>query len=282
VPELPEVETIRRGLEPHVTGQEITEVIVLRPSQLRNVTPAELSCRLKGRIIERLARRGKYLLFFCSSNQVLAIHLRMTGQLLYYPSGQAVGVHTRLVLCLQLPAQLHFRDVRALGQITLLTADQLSSWRPLSVLGPEPLSPAFTLEGLQQALACRRAPIKNVLLGQQAVAGLGNIYADETLFQAGINPLRPANVLSVTEVKALWAAIRQTLFAGIVQGGTSISNYVNAHGAPGSYQQQLLVYGRKGQKCKHCGSELVGCRLAGRSTVYCPHCQPLKGIALKD
>ena len=114
------------------------------------------------------------------------------------------------------------------------------------------------------------------------MAGLGNIYADETLFQAGINPLRPANVLSVTEVKALWAAIRQTLFAGIVQGGTSISNYVNAHGAPGSYQQQLLVYGRKGQKCKHCGSELVGCRLAGRSTVYCPHCQPLKGIALKD
>lgn len=282
MPELPEVETIKRGLEPCVVGQKIANVRVLRPRQLRNVTPPELSARIEGEIIERLLRRGKYLLFFCSCNQVLIIHLRMTGQLLFYPSGQAPGTYTRMVITMESSGQLHLRDVRALAQITLLRADQVPAWRPLSSLGPEPFSKEFTPEDFRQALARRRAPIKNVLLGQKVVAGLGNIYADEALFQAGINPFRPANALTAVEVKELWAAIRHTLKDGIAHGGTSIRDYVNSVGTPGSNQEYLLVYGRKGQLCKLCGSRLMGRRLAGRSTVFCPKCQPLDGIALKD
>lgn len=282
MPELPEVETIKRGLEPYVIGQDITKVTVLRINQLKNVTPSELSARIEGETVERLVRRGKYLLFCCSHDQVLAIHLRMTGQLLYYPSGQAVGPYTRFVMALKPPAELHLRDVRAFAQITLLHKDEVPSWRSLSLLGPEPLSSSFTPEKLQESLACRRSPIKNVLLGQRAVAGLGNIYADEALFKAGINPLRPAGSLAVVEVQRLWESIRQTLMDGIVHGGTSIRDYVNAVGIPGSNQQHLLVYGRKGQRCWQCGSELMGHRLAGRSTVYCPECQPLMGISPED
>lgn len=281
MPELPEVETIKRGLEPYIIGKKITKATVLRPSQLKNSTPLQLSSRIEGKMIERLIRRGKYLLFFCSDDQVLAIHLRMTGQLLYYPTGYAAGPYTRLVLSLGLSAELHLRDVRALAQITLLTTDQLSTWKSLSALGPEPFSAAFTPESLQQALLLTRTPIKNALLSQRIVVGLGNIYADEALFRAGINPLHPANTLTVTEIERLWVAIRQTLSDGIAHGGTSIRDYVNAGGIPGSNQQHLWVYGRKGQQCKRCASKLVGCRLAGRSTVYCPKCQPLKGIAQK-
>ncbi|NMA55579.1 MAG: bifunctional DNA-formamidopyrimidine glycosylase/DNA-(apurinic or apyrimidinic site) lyase [Firmicutes bacterium] len=275
MPELPEVETIRAGLEPHLLGQKITGITVLRPSQLRDISPEELSTQLIGKTINRLSRRGKYLLFYCSSELILVVHLRMTGQLLYYSAGKPAMVHTRLIISLEPPAELHFHDVRALGQITLLNSKQLSNWRPLLLLGPEPLGPDFTLEYFQQSLACRRAPIKNILLGQRIVAGLGNIYTDEALFKAGINPLRPANMLSEAQVQILWTAIRQTLTTAVADGGTTIRDYLNSSGISGSFQRRLQVYGRKGQKCRHCGSELVGCRLAGRSTVYCPHCQPL-------
>ncbi|HKM39938.1 MAG TPA: bifunctional DNA-formamidopyrimidine glycosylase/DNA-(apurinic or apyrimidinic site) lyase [bacterium] len=275
MPELPEVETIRRGLEPHLLGQRISAVNVLRPSQLHNVVPEVFCSQLVGTIIQRLERRGKYLLFFCSPGLALIIHLRMTGQLIYYPQGNIGETYTRLILSLESKAQLHFRDLRALGQITLVTTAKLSAWKPLAKLGPEPLSTDFTLGEFQTALKRRRAPIKNVLLAQQVVAGLGNIYADESLFQAGINPLHPSNALSLRQSTLLWKSIRKTLAAAIGYGGTTISDYVNAGGTAGSFQQQLLVYGRKGQSCNHCGTRLVGCRLAGRSTVYCPRCQPL-------
>lgn len=275
MPELPEVETIRRGLEAKVIGQKIATVRVWRPNQLTNITPSQLCNQLQGDTIERLVRRGKYLLFFFIRNQALVIHLRMTGQLLYYPEEIEGDCYTRLVLTFESSAQLHLRDVRALARITLLKADEVPRWDPFVQLGPEPFSDAFTVEALQNSLSKRRTAIKNVLLSQKAVAGLGNIYADEALFRAQINPLRPANSLILAEVSRLQTAIRQVLMDGIRYGGTSIRDYVNSAGTPGSNQEHLQVYGRKGQKCHCCGTRLEGCRLGGRSTVYCPLCQPM-------
>lgn len=273
MPELPEVETIRRSLEPHLVGQEITAVQVFRPRQLKNVTPAELNRRLVGRRIAELGRRGKYLLVNLEGGEVLVVHLRMTGRLLFYPQGAAVTPYTRLLMALTPPAQLHLHDVRSFAMVFLTTSEALPSLPDLVSLGPEPLGPAFTPQGLGKALAKHRGPIKNVLLAQRVVAGLGNIYADEALFRAGISPLRPANTLTAEEVARLFTGIRAVLQEAIAAGGTSIRDYVNGQGAPGAFQRQLAVYGRKGEPCRRCGTLLMGERLAGRSTVFCPKCQ---------
>jgi formamidopyrimidine-DNA glycosylase len=279
VPELPEVETIKRGLEPKLVGQKIEEIMVLRPKQLTNATPLQLCTELKGDTIDKLVRRGKYLLLFFIRNQVLVIHLRMTGQLIYYPKEQKSDSYTRLVLTFDSGAQLHLRDVRALAKISLLRADEIPTWGPFVKLGPEPLTATFTVEMLQHSLSKRRTAIKNALLGQKVVAGLGNIYADEALFKAHINPLRPANTLNKSEVTSLHVAIKQVLTDAITYGGTSFRDYVNASGVRGSNQERLLVYGRRGQPCYQCDTTLEGRRLGGRSTVYCPKCQPLIRIA---
>ncbi|HHY92402.1 MAG TPA: bifunctional DNA-formamidopyrimidine glycosylase/DNA-(apurinic or apyrimidinic site) lyase [Firmicutes bacterium] len=275
MPELPEVETIRRTLQPHLVGQTVTAVRVYRPQQLQNITSAELGRRLTGKKIEELGRRGKYLLFFLENQEVLVVHLRMTGRLLFYSEGVAVTPYTRLVLGLTPPAELHLHDVRSFAMVFLTTQAELPSLSGLASLGPEPFSPDFTPQELSAALAAHRGPIKNVLLAQRVVAGLGNIYADEALFQAGINPLRPANSLTAEEAARLFAGIRAVLKKAIAAGGTSIRDYVNGHGVPGSFQLQLAAYGRKGEPCRQCGTPLVGRRLGGRSTVFCPRCQPL-------
>ncbi|MDK2855895.1 MAG: formamidopyrimidine-DNA glycosylase [Bacillota bacterium] len=275
MPELPEVETIRRTLEPCLIGRAVERVEVLRPKQLGNVTPADLERRLVGRRIEGVGRRGKYLLVHLEGGEVLVFHLRMTGRLIFYPEGAPVTPYTRLVLGLTSPAELHLHDVRSFAVLWLTTEDKVNALPGLAALGPEPLEPFFTPQELKAALAGRRSSIKSLLLNQETVAGLGNIYADEALFRAGINPLRPGNSLTPEEVNGLWRAIREVLEEAISSGGTSFRDYVDGRGRPGAFQTRLSVYGRKGEPCRRCGTLLVGARLGGRSTVYCPRCQPL-------
>lgn len=273
VPELPEVETIRRTLEPYLTGRVVERVEVLCPKQLGNISPSDLARRLVGRRIERVGRRGKYLLLHLEGGEVLVVHLRMTGKLIFHPQGASVTPYTRLILGLTPPSELHLHDVRSFAVVKLTTEDELATHPGLVDLGPEPLEPSFTPQALKAALAGRKGPIKSLLLNQRAVAGLGNIYADEALFRAGINPLRPANSLTSEEANALWRAIREVLEEAISSGGTSIRDYVNGRGVPGSFQMRLNVYGRKGEPCRRCGTSLEGVKVGGRSTVYCPRCQ---------
>lgn len=275
MPELPEVETIRRTLTPHLVGQVVTNVRVFRPAQVRNVGPEELAWRLCGLRIEKLGRRGKYLLMYLGADEVLVIHLRMTGRLIYYEEGSGLTPYTRLVLTLTPPAELHLHDVRSFAMVFLVKKDELDTLPGLAALGPEPFDLEFTPGKLAAGLTGHKSPVKNVLLGQRAVAGLGNIYADESLFRAGINPLCPADTLKGEEIRRLWRAVREVLAEAISAGGTSIRDYVDGRGVPGSFQVQLMVYGRKGRPCPRCGTPLQGQRLSGRSTVYCPRCQPL-------
>jgi len=273
VPELPEVETIKRTLEPCLIGQIVERVEVLRSKQLGNLSPADLERRLVGRRIEGVGRRGKYLLVHLEGDEVLVFHLRMTGRLIFYPEGASVTPYTRLVLGLTSPAELHLHDVRSFAVVWLTTEDKVAALPGLAALGPEPLEPSFTPQKLKAALAGRKVSIKGLLLSQRAVAGLGNIYTDEALFRAGINPLRPADSLTPQEVNSLWRAIRDVLGEAISAGGTSVRDYVDGRGVPGSFQVHLNVYGRKGKPCRRCGTLLVGIRVGGRSTVYCPRCQ---------
>ncbi|MGI6604411.1 MAG: bifunctional DNA-formamidopyrimidine glycosylase/DNA-(apurinic or apyrimidinic site) lyase [bacterium] len=281
MPELPEVETVRRTLLPHLVGQVITEVEVLRSTQLKNVSPEVLKEKLTGKEIRDVGRRGKYLLIYLSQGEVLVVHLRMTGRLLFYAEGHEVTPHTRLLIKLIPPAELHLHDVRSFAMVFLLPKAEVCSLPGIAALGPEPLSADFTPAGLAAALARHRCPIKNILLGQRVVAGLGNIYVDEALFRAGINPLRSANSLTAAEVGRLFQAIRTVLADALGSGGTSIRDYVNGHGVPGAFQQKLAVYGRKGHPCRRCGTTLVGERKGGRSTVYCPLCQPNSAKSVK-
>lgn len=277
VPELPEVETIKKSLLPKLKGRFFTGVELKLPRLLKIPTPDAFMTILKGREILDLSRRGKYLLVHLGGDHRLVFHLRMTGQLLYLPSNTPADKHTHLIFHLDNGYQLFFHDMRTFGLVYLVHARELDSIEGLSSLGPEPLGPQFTPAYLAQALSGRRAAIKSILLNQKVLAGLGNIYVDESLFRAGIHPARGAGSLTKNDIADLYRAICDVLAEGIHYRGTSFRDYVDAEGRTGNFQEHLAVYGRGQQPCKVCGTALERLRLAGRSSVYCPHCQPLPG-----
>jgi len=274
MPELPEVETIRRSLLPRLEGKVITGAELRLPRLLKIPGPDDFISLLPGKEIMDLSRRGKYLLFHLSADYRLIFHLRMTGRLLYFPANTSTDKHTHLILQLNNGHQLCFHDMRTFGMIYLMPKGELDQLRGLSTLGPEPLGPQFTPTYLTQALTGRRASIKAILLNQRVLAGLGNIYVDESLFRAGIYPGREAGSLGDAEILNLYGAIRAVLREGIQHRGTSFRDYVDAEGKTGDFQEYLAVYGRSQQPCLGCGTPLEKIRLAGRSTVYCPLCQP--------
>lgn len=286
LPELPEVETVVRTLAPHVTGCRITGAEVLRAS---GVHPLSLPLEtLPGLRIAGARRRGKLILLELEPDSLpspedtpaairpslLAIHLRMTGRLLPRPSGSRPGVHTRWILDLRAPdgaqRRLFFDDTRAFGTVLAATPALLGQWRFWRELGPEPLE--LDEDGFDRRLRGRRA-IKAALLDQRVVAGIGNIYADEALHRAGIDPRRPVAELGAKERRDLLAALRAVLLLSIAQCGSSIRDYRDADGNAGAFQNSFAVYGRAGQPCAGCGRPLAGCRVAGRATVFCPACQ---------
>ena len=270
MPELPEVETTRRGIEPFINHQTISD-IVIRQRKLRWPVPRQLRDKACNRTIQAVERRGKYLLFRLDSGHII-IHLGMSGSLRICSAEAPVDKHDHVDFVFENDQILRLRDPRKFGAV-LWTNDAPEHHPLLSALGPEPLSDAFDGRYLFASTRSRSASIKSVIMNSHIVVGVGNIYACESLFLAGINPKRKAGSLSLARCEKLAAAIKQVLAASITQGGTSLRDFVREDGMPGYYAQQLFVYGRAGEPCKHCGRPIKQIKQQQRSTFYCTHCQ---------
>jgi formamidopyrimidine-DNA glycosylase len=271
MPELPEVETIRRQLEPEITGKMIESARVLDDRWTRPADPAPVERALAGRRIEAVERRGKYLLLRLEGGRALAMHLRMTGNLVLSQPGPDPP-YLRAWIALDDGRRLLFTDARRFGQAIVLEGDRLDDYFA-SRLGVEPLSQALTPEELCRLAAGRRAPLKSFLLNQSRVAGIGNIYADEALHRAALHPLSPAGSMKPDDCERLRDGIIATLEAGLRSGGASVDDYRDARGERGGMQDEFLVHTREGKPCPRCGAEIRRIMVAGRSTYFCASCQ---------
>jgi formamidopyrimidine-DNA glycosylase len=272
VPELPEVETIRRQLAPHLEGRRILRAEILDPRWTRPDPPGPVERELGGAVVERVARAGKYLVWELSGNRYLLIHLRMTGALLFDPGSEPL--HTRVRLELDGDHRLVYVDPRRFGTGHLLHGTAARDRYLAERIGIEPFTPEFDLDYLRQAARGRSAPAKAWLLDQRRIAGLGNIYADEALFRARIHPLRPAGRLTTSQLARLREAIEDALQAGIDAKGASIDDFRHVDGARGSFQDRFLVHRRAGEPCVRCGRPVRKLVVGGRGTYVCERCQP--------
>ncbi|MFQ8430444.1 bifunctional DNA-formamidopyrimidine glycosylase/DNA-(apurinic or apyrimidinic site) lyase [Amaricoccus sp. W119] len=285
MPELPEVETVRGGLEPVMTGRVILRADIRRPD-LRWPFPERMGARLTGARVLGLGRRSKYLLIGLDRGETLIVHLGMSGRLLVSggESRETVGVfhhahpapmpHDHVVLDLEGGARVTMNDARRFGAMDLWPTAAIETHRLLAGLGPEPLGNAFDALHLAARLAGRRTPVKAALLDQRNVAGLGNIYVCEALWRAGINPATRAADLGEADIAALTLAIREVLIDAIAAGGSSLRDYRQADGELGYFQHSFAVYGREGEPCARCGQEIARIVQSGRSSFFCPGCQP--------
>ena len=295
MPELPEVETVRRGLEPHVVGRSIEDVWV-GDSKILQVNAHRLTENLLGQTIQGLSRRGKFLLFELDSHYLI-FHFGMTGQLTFRdpnrPDWQgfrrhpitglqralqhAPDRHTHLQIRFRQGGAVLFRDIRKFGKVSLIEKEEdvLSAF--FGRLGLEPFTPAYNLPAFLKRFRNRKLAIKSLLLDQRFVAGVGNIYADEALFKAGIHPARRIRSLRKAEKERLFEAIPQVLKRGIEFGGTSFRDFVNSDGEPGNHQEKLSVYGRQGESCHCCGTLIQKLVIGQRGSCFCPECQPRRG-----
>jgi formamidopyrimidine-DNA glycosylase len=271
MPELPEVETIRRHLAPHLEGRTLRALEVLDDRWSRPLAGVELAAAVEGRRVERLARRGKYLVWELEGDAYLLQHLRMTGTLLLDPAG--APPYTRVWIRLD-GHDLAYTDPRRFGTGELALGDDALAGFFAARLGVEPFDETFTGAYLHALAKTSRAPVKAFLLDQKRVAGVGNIYADEALFRARIHPLRPANRLSRAQSEALRDAVVASLAAGIEAKGASIDDFRDPYGVAGTFQDQFLVHLRAGQPCSNCGAPVRKLRAAGRGTYACESCQP--------
>lgn len=277
MPELPEVETVRRGLERFVVGRPMRLVEVMGTRTVRRHPAEWLLTQLPGRVVRRVTRRGKYLVLGLDDEVDLVLHLRMSGQLrARTPSSGPRLAHTKLVVRLDGADELHFVDPRTFGE-AFISAGRGASGRPIELarLGLDPVLDGVDPEALAALSVSRSRPIKVLLTDQQLIAGIGNVYADEICFRAGLLPYRGAGELTDPEIERLAAAITSTLGEAIEYGGSTLRDerYCDLFGAPGRFQSHHFVYGRAGQRCARCGTDVVGIRLAGRSSCYCPSCQ---------
>jgi formamidopyrimidine-DNA glycosylase len=294
MPELPEVETIRRGLLGHVCNKRIERVdircnrIILRPH------PDEMVAALGGQMIRDIQRRGKFLIFKFDELWLL-VHLGMSGQLTYWDKTQrndesfsvtvtglqqarqhAVDKHTHVSFYFEDGNAMHYRDVRQFGKWRLYRSEAFHEAREFWQLGLEPFDKSYTHAKFLERFQGRKLRIKSLLLNQTFVAGVGNIYADEALFEAGIHPERLAHFLSAVEKRRLFRAIPKVLRRGLKHGGTSFQNYLNADGEAGTNQETLRVYGREGEKCRRCRTPIMRIVVTQRGTYFCPRCQPAR------
>ena len=268
MPELPEVETTRRGIEPHVLGRRI-EGWIIRDRRLR--WPIELPAALVGQRVGRVARRAKYLGLLTEAGGVI-VHLGMSGSLRRVAPERAAGTHDHVDLLFEGGVCLRYTDPRRFGSIHYQPGDWRSHWL-LASLGPEPASAEFSGSYLHARSRKRRVAVKSFLMDGRIVVGVGNIYANEALFAAGIRPRRAAGRLTLQECERLAEAVRTTLTRAIEEGGTTLRDFVGGDGRPGYFAQQLAVYGREGERCGRCKAALKSVRIGARATVYCPRCQ---------
>lgn len=272
MPELPEVEQVRKTLLPHIVGKLIKRVEVRLPRLIKHPAPESFADILVGQSLADIKRKGKYLTIEFNTNLKLVVHLRMTGALIVTDSDAEEPDYAKVKFELTGGKTLWFCDIRTFGSLHLIVNDDIRV-SGYDKLGPEPGSNEFNSEYLQNICLKRAAAIKGIILNQEIIAGLGNIYADEALAVAGILPQRPAASLNKKEIDNLVKGINKVIKQGIENHGTTFRNYKDGDGKQGTNQNYLLVYGRKGQLCKKCGKELVGTKVAGRGTTYCPHCQ---------
>lgn len=269
MPELPEVETVRRGLAPHLLGQHLHGARV-RDARLRWPVPDDLDARVAGRRVEGLTRRGKYLIVSLDRGHLI-LHLGMSGSLRLVPADSPPGRHDHIDLVLADGRLLRYRDPRRFGAVLWSEAPER---HPLIAhLGVEPLGPDFHADWLYRRSRDLRAPVKSWLMDAHVVVGIGNIYANESLFHAGIHPLLPAGRLTRPRCRRLAEAVRTTLERAIAAGGSSLRDFVDSHGEPGYFQQTYFVYGRADQPCRQCGAPIRSTRLGNRATSFCPVCQ---------
>ncbi len=276
MPELPEVETIRAKLEPHLVGRRFDRVEIADSRLVRPFEPPVVAAELEGERVSALERRGKYLIVRFESGRALLIHLRMTGSL-RHAAGGALGedAYRRAVVRLDDGSDVAYRDVRRFGTWLLLEPGELDPYLGDRV-GVEPLGRAFTSRRLAHRLEHRRAPVKAALLDQRTVAGLGNIYVDEALWRARLHPLRPAGSLTPVELAEITRAIKTALRTGVARQGASLRDYSTPDGGRGGMQDRFRVYDREGEPCLRCGTPIDKIRVAGRGTWYCPSCQQLE------
>ena len=273
MPELPEVETVRRELEPMIVGSRIKDVWLGWDGIVRLPTAAEFRAGISGRLISNISRRGKYLLFHTDSPAILVVHLKMTGSLIVRPDGEPPDRLDRAVFYLDNGKAIHFHDSRKFGRLWL--TEDLN--QVIKKLGPEPFGDGFTPEYFREGLKKRSAPIKPVLLDQGFIAGIGNMYADESLFATRIHPLRPASSLSAGKTRELYLAIRVILAAAIANRGASIRNYVRPDGTGGTAHFSFQVAHGINDTCPRCGHPIKRMVVRGRGTYICPNCQRNRG-----
>ncbi|MCB1645455.1 MAG: bifunctional DNA-formamidopyrimidine glycosylase/DNA-(apurinic or apyrimidinic site) lyase [Pseudomonadales bacterium] len=269
MPELPEVETTRRGIEPHLLGQRIVGVLVRQPS-LRWPVPDDLGQRATGQVIEQVARRAKYLLIQLPTGSVM-IHLGMSGSLRIVPGEAPLKIHDHLDILLSSGQVLRYHDPRRFGSV-LWVEDPLSH-ELIASLGPEPLESGFSGQHLYERSRGKKTAVKNFLMDSHIVVGVGNIYANESLFLAGIRPDKAAGKVSLAKYELLAAQVRQVLNRAISAGGTTLRDFLREDGSPGYFKQSLHVYGRGGEPCTNCQRDLKEIRLGQRTTVFCTRCQ---------
>ncbi|MBC9783677.1 DNA-formamidopyrimidine glycosylase [Heliobacterium chlorum] len=271
MPELPEVETVRRSLASRVLNRTIVKVDVRLPKMVTSPAGRPFADALTGRPIVELGRRGKYLLIHLDQEETLVIHLRMTGRLVHCQSNTPEPAHTHVVFALDDQSLLRYTDVRQFGTLAIMDRSNALSSPGRAALGPEPLEISY--EHFCQALGARKTKLKPLLLDQRFLAGLGNIYADEALARSGLHPDRNANSLDDEEGRRLYESIQAVLQEGIDAKGTSFRDYVDGEGKKGEFQEKLWAYGREGEPCRRCGTAVVREKRGGRSTHFCPFCQ---------
>jgi len=273
MPELPEVETVRRSLARSLTGRRIVAVDV-RERRLRTpLRPAELRRRLIGRRIRALGRRAKYLLVHLSDDQIMVLHLGMSGRLAYVARHKPLEPHTHVRVGFDSTKELRFRDHRRFGMLFVVQESHLERHPRFARLGAEPLDASFSPQYLSARARGVRKPVKNFLMDAGVVVGVGNIYASEALHRAGVHPARAAGRLSAARWERLHAAVRETLHGALSAGGTTLNDFRDADGSEGEFQVELRVYGREGEPCLRCSGTVRRVVQAGRSTFYCGRCQ---------
>jgi formamidopyrimidine-DNA glycosylase len=272
MPELPEVETVRRGLTELVAGAHIQSIDVLYPKMI-NVTPEKFKKILSGQSITQIDRRGKYLLFRFDNAMTLVSHLRMEGKYDVEPEGTEPTKHTHIIFHLKDGRELRYKDSRKFGRMNLIHNGEEHTLSGLGTIGPEPTESDLTFTYMKQIMNKSRGKIKAFLLNQSKIAGLGNIYCDEVLWLSKINPETPTNLISDDQIKQLRTNIINEIQKAIAGHGTTVHSYSNAFGEAGNFQNNLHVYGKKDTPCERCGTKLVKIKVAQRGTTFCPKCQ---------
>lgn len=273
MPELPEVETIRQDMIKKVKGKKIENVEIKNEKNIRIISPEQFKEKLKGRVIEDIQRRGKFLIINLDSDDLLIFHLKLTGRLLFSSVGRKEPKYVRIVFTFTDKSRLFFADIRGFADVFLIPRSDVETIPAIKNMGPEPLSPDFNPDKLKQILGGKRGKIKPLLMDQSVIAGIGNIYSQEALYRAGIHPEREVSKLTEKEIEAIYRSLVDVLKEAIKYRGSSVDAYLDLNGKEGNYVPHLKIYGKEGQICPRCGSSIKKKRVGGRGTYFCSKCQ---------